>query len=999
MVVTVTAEDVTSGVDYFELSYIKDAAASDAHTDDFMQKLQAVKGSDGKTFTASYTVPAEARGSYSVKVFDKAGNDTSTSDSKSVIITDTVSPEIEVNFAGKDPKTTVQFADGSMNTVDSFAKATNAFYNGNVVATITVDEADFFEGKKTGTNNDEVVHEIIIKVTKTDDAGKVTVTEYLCAGAKQLVEGAEAKTITWTAKGDTYTTSIEFADDGDYVLEITYADFSKNDSELAGNDGVSATKTYTSKIITVDKTAPVISVAYENAEVINTIENRKYFNKTQSAVITVTEHNFRAEDIAAVITAKDVAGADVAVAAFAAQLADKNNWTHSGNVHTAKVVYTVDANYTFDIDYQDLATNKAADYAQDLFTVDTTAPTGLTVSYSTNVFQEILQSVTFGYYNATMTVTVTAYDATTDILHFAYSYINGKNVSGVNGELLDQAIQSAEIQYEKGTATATFQIPKMVLGRDNQFNGTVAFTAFDRSENSTKLEDTTRIVVDNISPTAKISYNAPVQNANDIAYYNGNIEATVVITEANFDASDVVVTVTKDGESYPVRVAWYNNSVDNHTGTFTLTEDGDYTVSVQYADKSGNRMTSYTSGQLTLDATKPVIKTSNIKANSANKDAKYGFVIEISDTNLDAASMKPVLKAVKQDADGVYKVVEIDLGKPVTVAEGQTYTYTVENLPDDGLYTLTCQVKDMSANDIAQIVLDDGKAYDQVQFSVNRNGSVFGYGDSYAEELTQQYYIYSVNEDVVIVEVNVDPIEKYSVTLNGQELTEGTDYTTVQTSADGEWSKRTYTIKKDLFKAEGEYSIIVSSTDKADTTAFSDVKNLSLAFVVDQSKPVLTITGMEAGGRYQTDAQTVTLIPTDEGGRLNNLSVVVLDSNGNPLKDDNGTDISVRFEMSGEELLKHLEENDGKITFTIPEGLNNQIKIICNDCAVNGDALTNEYNELFERVTVSRNQFVIFYANTPLFVGTIVGILAIIALIIFLIKGKKGKKDKAKAKV
>ena len=383
---------------------------------------------------------------------------------------------------------------------------------------------------------------------------------------------------------------------------------------------------------------------------------------------------------------------------------------------------------------------------------------------------------------------------------------------------------------------------------------------------------------------------------------------------------------------------------------------------------------------------------------SANKDEKYGFVITVNDTNLDASSLKPVLKAVVQKEEGVYVTVDIDLGNAKTVVNGQTYTYTVEDLPDDGLYTLTCSVKDMSSNGMSQIILDDGESYDQVQFSINRSGSAFGYGNKFSEELVGQYYIYSVDEDVVIVEVNVDPIEEYKVTLNGKELVEGTDYTTIQTSKDGEWSKRTYTIKKALFESEGEYSIIVSSTDKADTTAFSDVKNLSLAFVVDQTKPVLTITGLEAGGRYQTDAQTVTLIPTDEGGRLNSLIVLVMDSNGNPLKDDAGADISVRFEMAGEELLKHLEDNDGKVTFTIPEGLNNQVKIICNDCAVNAEDLTNEYNELFERVTVSQNQFVIFYANTPLFVGTIVGVLAVAGLIVFLIKRKGNKKSKAKAK-
>ena len=64
-------------------------------------------------------------------------------------------------------------------------------------------------------------------------------------------------------------------------------------------------------------------------------------------------------------------------------------------------------------------------------------------------------------------------------------------------------------------------------------------------------------------------------------------------------------------------------------------------------------------------------------------------------------------------------------------------------------------------------------------------------------------------------------------------------------------------------------------------------------------------------------------------------------------------------------------------------------------CAVNADGLTNEYNEIFDRVTISQNQLFIFYANTPVFVGTIFGVLTLLFLIIFLLMRKK--KDKTAA--
>ena len=76
----------------------------------------------------------------------------------------------------------------------------------------------------------------MIKVTKTDDNGVSTVTEYLCKNAKSLVEGAATQEIVWNTEGDTHTTTIEFTDNGDYVVEIAYADFSENGSKIEDSD-------------------------------------------------------------------------------------------------------------------------------------------------------------------------------------------------------------------------------------------------------------------------------------------------------------------------------------------------------------------------------------------------------------------------------------------------------------------------------------------------------------------------------------------------------------------------------------------------------------------------------------------------------------------------------------------------------------------------------------------------------------------------------------------
>ena len=63
----------------------------------------------------------------------------------------------------------------------------------------------------------------------------------------------------------------------------------------------------------------------------------------------------------------------------------------------------------------------------------------------------------------------------------------------------------------------------------------------------------------------------------------------------------------------------------------------------------------------------------------------------------------------------------------------------------------------------------------------------------------------------------------------------------------------------------------------------------------------------------------------------------------------------------------------------MPEGLDMQVQIICTDCAVQPDGSTNEYNELFQAITVSPSKWIIFYANKPLFYGAVAAVCVPVA--------------------
>ncbi len=791
--------------------------------------------------------------------------------------------------------------------------------------------------------------------------------------------------------------------DGKCVVKLNSN--ARNEILVTVTDAAGWTKTYT-KTAVVDSTKPVVTLT-QAGEKVAANGDRNYYTGKVTLTVTVKETNFVPGNMVVNIDKQNAFGAattaKVMIKTGDGEVAfdkDYNDyWVSNGEEHTLTLIFSEDTNYTVTVTGTDKAGNKAVsalnttqEETVSKFTIDTGLPHTQKLAYlnaePADILTEFVEAKV-SFFNNRMYIVVQVRDDISGIRSMTVT------ADGYSAEML-------ELIQDSNIFQAAFAFPKEALNADNQFNGYITVDAVDWAGNSLgayTFQDN-KLVVDNIAPVGAITPAQAVQEVGGVRYYAGNIQVAIAITEANYqdykDNTDKtvkpVITVTKDGGGAAFQQTGWPETGNRPSSTVTLTEDGEYRVVVTYTDGSGNPMATLDSGKLVLDTTLPQITVTNIKNNSANKDDPYSFLITVTDINLDSATVKPVLTAVTRGEDGLYTTKQIDLGAAQVLDDGDTVQFTVNNLEKDALYTLTCSAKDLADNECKQMLLADGKGYETVEFSINREGSTFGFGSEATNTMIDQYYVYSVEEDVVIVEVNVDPIETYTVTLNGAELTEGSDYTTSQTSNPDEWSKRTYVISKSLFAQEGQYNIVVSSTDKTNTTAYSDIKDLAVAFVVDQTAPVLTISGLQEGGRYQTSEQLVTLIPTDEGGRLNALKILVLDSDGNPLTDETGKDISLRFELSGEELYSYLDENGGTVSFTVPTGLELQVQVICNDCAVNAQGQTNEYNELFRRVTVSENAFVIFYANKAAFFGTIGGVAALAILIVILLKRKKSAK-------
>jgi hypothetical protein len=322
------------------------------------------------------------------------------------------------------------------------------------------------------------------------------------------------------------------------------------------------------------------------------------------------------------------------------------------------------------------------------------------------------------------------------------------------------------------------------------------------------------------------------------------------------------------------------------------------------------------------------------------------------------------------------------LGSLSTIAAGQEYAYTVDNLTADGIYSLSCTVTDKAGNSSDEMIVTKSGSSEtsQLSFSVNRKGSTYAL-DGNTNRVVTNYYVQEVDDNIKIEETNVNPLQSYQLTLNGSKLSEGSDYMVNQSGGKGGWYHYTYTVKPYLFQKEGVYTLIANSTDGAENKAYSDIKNAEVSFVVDKTPPILAISGLENSGRYQAEIQDVTVIPKDDGGKLYSFKAIVTGKNGRKIIDENGKDISERVNLKGDKLLEALEKNSNKIKFEIPAGMNMKVKVTCNDLSVDEKGNRNTSKEVYNSITVSPDWYVIYYANKPLFYSTVTAALLLLTSI------------------
>ncbi len=485
----------------------------------------------------------------------------------------------------------------------------------------------------------------------------------------------------------------------------------------------------------------------------------------------------------------------------------------------------------------------------------------------------------------------------------------------------------------------------------------------------------TCFTIDKSANPVKIVYdNNEVSNG---LYYDRSRTAKIIIDEKNFDISkvniDITITQGTITEKYEPAVYWMHDN-DIHTAVVKLEDDGYYTVKAGYSDKAGNVADSEKTDNFYIDKTMTEVTTSGVGDKSANRESNIGLNVKITDSNLDSSNVK-LTALIRKDEK--YYITDIDFE---TVKTNSGIEYIYENLENDGIYTLECNAVDKAGNVYVNESINSGKV---LTFTVNRTGSVF-YPSEYAVKISERFYIRSVDSDIVISEINAAPLNYNIMKINGEILQKSTDYTVEKVDKDGEWNRYEYTIKKSLFKEDKEYIITMQSEDTSGGVSYSDMKNMKLSFTVDTKEPEVSVSGIKENGIYNAKSKKVHVRVRDDGGMVKSFSAGISNSG------------KVLVNMDGEELSKYLEENDGIVTFNIPEVVGEKLYIKCSDYSSDEDGNCNVYEKQYRNITISQNRFILFYKNKPLFYGSIVVLVCLVFTGVYLaaVRIRKSKINK-----
>lgn len=481
----------------------------------------------------------------------------------------------------------------------------------------------------TVTWNDIEVHNE--KYYNEDRVATITVRErnFDSERCNFVITGPTPAISSWSHDGDIHTATVRFSADGDYT-------FSFNMTDMAGHKD-----DYNNKVdeFTVDQTAPVISVVYDN----NSYQNGFYYQNARTATVTIDEHNFRASEVEAHLSANDN-GASVAVPSV-------DGWSSSNDNNVATIDFDYDAEFTFSMDYEDLAGNPAETYGEDHFVVDLTNPV-----------LEIYDVENETAYNDVIAPGVRYTDTNVDGNGFEMSLVGANNGSYNPASSRSVSANTADLKYADFPHDKEVDDMYVLHARVVDLSGRPAEAevvfSVNRFGSVYVLDDATQKLV-----TEKDGYT--------------NQEQVVGIREINVDLlTSKEVSVARDGDMS--KLVEGTDYTVNRSGSKTTWKEYYYKLNAENFSEEGNY-------SVTVFSEDEATNTQDNKNNKRNEECNVEFVI-------DKTAPSTVVSGIEdgEKYDEVEQKFQVNakdnilLDKVVMEIDGETYEYDSNDISATG---------------------------------------------------------------------------------------------------------------------------------------------------------------------------------------------------------------------------------------------------------------------------------------------------------------------------
>lgn len=437
----------------------------------------------------------------------------------------------------------------------------------------------------------------------------------------------------------------------------------------------------------IDKNAPVFSVAYDN------YTDNGFYNSARTAILTVKERNFDANNIVTAIT-----NTDGVVPTISGWSGEFNFLNPDDSTYTAFITYSADGDYNTTVFGSDKAGNGGNVIANEAFTVDTVNPQ-VSVSFDNN------NALNDKYFASDRTATITIvehnFDAGRVSVNGRASYDGAAAAfPGVSGWSDEGDVHRAVVAFS-AEGDYEFDVDVMDLAGNN--SGTYKESSF---------------TIDKTNPTITIT------GVQDKSSNSKDVAPIVTINDVNYDANGVNIELvgSKNGtSSLGGGFSDTNNGQVYTYGNFPAEKEIDdiYTLRARATDKSGNQFESFIT--FSVNRFGSIYQFDETLNQINGKYVNEPVDVVFSETNVD--TLVQGKNKLNLSVNGQPKT--LNAGTDYTVAESggegswKVYTYTLpkELFKTDGVYIVSSYSEDNAGN-INENTANDKNAI--IQFAVDK---------------------------------------------------------------------------------------------------------------------------------------------------------------------------------------------------------------------------------------------------------------------------------------